>query len=580
MMDNRYEEALEKAKELYLKSKDTTARNVLEEIFPQLKESSDEKIRKELIDFFKKGAENGEQTNGIYDKDILAWLEKQGKQQKPVPKFKVGDTMRTLQEAADNIISGLPVVISIDKEYYHCTNELIAIKDQDDYEFPPMNKIQTHTDKVEPEFKAGDWIVNNVSKDIFLIKSINNRYCTLEDINGIIISPCLPPCESESHLWTISDAKKGDVLVDKYGNIGIYQGDKNAVTWNSYCYCGVNKVFYNKGSHEFPCYPATKEQRDQLEKAMDDAGYTFDFEKKKLKKLKFKVGDEVISENERSLTITKIDEEGYWSDDLFICDFDSECNWNLVEQKPDDNVEPKFKIGDYVVDNCGYIWRIEEIINQFYILEGIDGGESRPTIEWVNKTLHLWDIIKDAKDSDILAFKNNVGGIIICKSPTYYDTRSYCRLLIDGNFINEEESGWDSTLLIPASKEQRDKLEKAMAKSGYEFDFRKKELKEIEQNPEYAQLTEFEGAVKDMINVYRDAIGDSDATTEEVKEHSAYLQSLIPQTPAWSEEDEMRTERLLYLLDNGQDNYPQLSCDFQEIQEIKDWLKSLRPKRQ
>lgn len=61
------------------------------------------------------------------------------------PKFKVGDVMRTLQEADDGIVDGMPVVISIDKEYYHCTNELIAIKDQDDYEFPPINVKQKAT---------------------------------------------------------------------------------------------------------------------------------------------------------------------------------------------------------------------------------------------------------------------------------------------------------------------------------------------------------------------------------------------------------------------------------------------------
>lgn len=49
---------------------------------------------------------------------------------------------------------------------------------------------------------------------------------------------------------------------------------------------------------------------------------------------KFRVGDEIVTPNEESLTITKIDEKGYWSGDLFICDFDEECIWDLVEQKP------------------------------------------------------------------------------------------------------------------------------------------------------------------------------------------------------------------------------------------------------
>lgn len=49
---------------------------------------------------------------------------------------------------------------------------------------------------------------------------------------------------------------------------------------------------------------------------------------------KFRVGDEIATKNEESLTITRIDEEGYWSNDLFICNFDSECVWDLVKQKP------------------------------------------------------------------------------------------------------------------------------------------------------------------------------------------------------------------------------------------------------
>ena len=47
---------------------------------------------------------------------------------------------------------------------------------------------------------------------------------------------------------------------------------------------------------------------------------------------KFRIGDEIKTANEESLIITKIDEKGYWSEDLFICDFDEECLWDLVEQ--------------------------------------------------------------------------------------------------------------------------------------------------------------------------------------------------------------------------------------------------------
>ena len=72
---DRYEEALNRAKEWYQKSvelgdgaKDT--REMFEEIFPELKESEDEKIRKKLIEYFTFAP-----TPKKYD--YLAWLEKQ-----------------------------------------------------------------------------------------------------------------------------------------------------------------------------------------------------------------------------------------------------------------------------------------------------------------------------------------------------------------------------------------------------------------------------------------------------------------------------------------------------------------------
>ena len=67
----RYDEALEKAKRLYEKG---TITESLCHIFPELKESDDEKIRKELMDFV---VDNTICTDGRREKWI-AWLEKQG----------------------------------------------------------------------------------------------------------------------------------------------------------------------------------------------------------------------------------------------------------------------------------------------------------------------------------------------------------------------------------------------------------------------------------------------------------------------------------------------------------------------
>ena len=143
-----------------------------------------------------------------------------------------------------------------------------------DYVGTPHGEIVEYIfPELKERFKVGDWIVNNKDNTYGIIRRIH------DDNTGF---------EKDYHLWTIQDAKDGDVLVDKYGNIGIYQGDKNAVVWYSCCYCGVNKVFYTEGSHEFPCYPATKEQRELLFKKMNEAGYEWDVEKKKLDKVEQK----------------------------------------------------------------------------------------------------------------------------------------------------------------------------------------------------------------------------------------------------------------------------------------------------
>lgn len=82
--EKKYKEIVGQIKKAYLYAQTDSTKAVLKEIFPELAKSEDEKVRKALIDFFGKGAKYGGQTNGVYDKDILAWLEKQGeKHQNP-----------------------------------------------------------------------------------------------------------------------------------------------------------------------------------------------------------------------------------------------------------------------------------------------------------------------------------------------------------------------------------------------------------------------------------------------------------------------------------------------------------------
>jgi len=70
-----YDEAIERAKQL---SKELTVDDIIEQIFPELKESKDEKVKNKLIEFFKGYFPDEEWWENITQEDILAWLEKQG----------------------------------------------------------------------------------------------------------------------------------------------------------------------------------------------------------------------------------------------------------------------------------------------------------------------------------------------------------------------------------------------------------------------------------------------------------------------------------------------------------------------
>ena len=75
-MDNekKYNELVGKIKKAYLYTQTDSMKAVLEDILPELKESEDERIRKEIISALKYA-----NHKGVYDKH-LAWLEKQGQE--------------------------------------------------------------------------------------------------------------------------------------------------------------------------------------------------------------------------------------------------------------------------------------------------------------------------------------------------------------------------------------------------------------------------------------------------------------------------------------------------------------------
>ena len=175
--------------------------------------------------------------NGSYDiyafaKDLLVWLEKQGE---PNPysgvSFKYnGHTwgMCARDNGVEILVDGeIKGRIFLDNEPQG-KSALEAIKEE---------KLDNEFVKslcVEPKFKVGDWIVwqNKCYK-------VNYNGCGYEliDQNGLSTSLEYGTVDKSAHLWTIQDAKDGDVLATSAGAF-IYNGNNCGGSYPG-SYCGI-----------------------------------------------------------------------------------------------------------------------------------------------------------------------------------------------------------------------------------------------------------------------------------------------------------------------------------------------------
>ena len=238
-----YDGLIERLKDLKFSCRFSPLSDTIDEIFPELKESEDERIKNEIILYI--GARNDISLD-THNK-WLSWLEKQGEQKpydKVEPKLEIKEGM-----------------------WYICTctytlkGKIIAIKGQ-------------------------------------IYKSNQDGAIEVED-GHLFIDKIDGKAQNYFKPWTIKDAKDGDVLVspatpegDKECPFIFKEIDKNGIV-RHYVVLLQNKNleisndvsnvmgYANAGYH----VPATKEQRDLLFQNMKEAGYEWDAEKKELKKI-------------------------------------------------------------------------------------------------------------------------------------------------------------------------------------------------------------------------------------------------------------------------------------------------------
>ena len=149
-----------------------------------------------------------------------------------------------------------------------------------------------YKEKYESKFHEGDWVIGRVSEnEPRQIAEITEEGYKTTYGGWIGFS-----FEEDMHLWSIQDAKDGDVLVRNNDMLSIcifshFDGINNKFS-SFLCHCGLEgeglgqELSINGYHDDSKNYlPATKEQRDLLFQKMEEAGYEWDAETKEVKKI-------------------------------------------------------------------------------------------------------------------------------------------------------------------------------------------------------------------------------------------------------------------------------------------------------
>lgn len=179
---------------------------------------------------------------------------------------------------------------------------------------------QKSADKIEPKFKIGDWVVNRFG-DSWHIDSLDKKNYQVSDGKGnynyFPISK-----QDEMHLWTIQDVRDGDVIFYDEGWICIFKCI-HGIWYSSYCFITDDGEFHTgyerhavDSTIHGNAHPATKEQRDILMKAMNNAGYIWNAKTKTLRRLiKSKFDPKTLEAFDR--VICCLEEHSIWQCNLF-----------------------------------------------------------------------------------------------------------------------------------------------------------------------------------------------------------------------------------------------------------------------
>ena len=190
-----YDEALEKARQLCAYPTTKPFISDLQDLFPELMESEDERIRKALIKYYSFDKDGGSHAlDNITPEQILDWLERQGKQ----GSIKEHDICDTCDEKTScvipcpmKLVGQKPTDCSEDDEYYYdiiqyiLNNECVGKTDKEN----AINWFKSLKDRYtwKPSDEQITWLyraADNASKDSRMKQVLNELLSDLKKLRG------------------------------------------------------------------------------------------------------------------------------------------------------------------------------------------------------------------------------------------------------------------------------------------------------------------------------------------------------------------------------------------------------------
>ena len=140
-----------------------------------------------------------------------------------------------------------------------------------------------------PKFSVGNWVFKNTNGEYpLLITAVTSNWYEVQDIKGYKNSIAQITIDNYFHLWTLKDAKSGDVLIREDGKYPFIF--KESFGGDPFAYCCINptdSIFIgtNVPWLSATVRPATYDEKQQFFNKLKEKGYKWDAESLTLSKI-------------------------------------------------------------------------------------------------------------------------------------------------------------------------------------------------------------------------------------------------------------------------------------------------------